>query len=459
MFQNRTISLENVRNIGIMAHVDAGKTTTTERVLFYTGVEQRMGEVHEGSAAMDWMALEQERGITITAAATSCHWQDHRINIIDTPGHVDFTIEVERSLRVLDGGIVIFDACHGVQSQTETVWHQADRYKVPRVCFVNKMDQIGADYFGTIQSIDERFGARPLPLQLPVGQAEGFDGVVDLVEMKRIVWRVDTLGADYEFHPIPEELQASAIEARDNIFDLVAECDEEVERKYLEGESVEPPELRRAIRKATLELDVVPVFCGTAFRNKGIQPLLDAVVYYLPAPTDVELPWFSNDKNVRGAPKSDDSLVALAFKVTNEGHKDTVTYLRLYSGEIRPGDEVLNVGKGVIEKVEHLFQMHANAQQALESASAGSIVAVAGLGVTTTGDTLASIGEDVLLESIYSPAPVVSLALTPKTDEDFESLPAALHRIVQEDPSFAVSRLKVRQDKSLSPGWVNFTWR
>ena len=442
MATSPSIPLERVRNIGIMAHIDAGKTTTTERILFYTGVEHRMGEVHEGAATMDWMDQEKERGITITSAATTCFWDDHRINIIDTPGHVDFTIEVERSLRVLDGAVAVFDAVSGVEPQSETVWRQADRYRVPRICFVNKMDRVGSDFDASVASIADRLDAQPMPVQLPVGAEADFAGVVDLVEMRRIVWDGDSLGARFEHETLEGDELERARAARDRIFDLVAEHDAEVERKYLEGEAVSPAELRRAIRAATLKLRVFPVLCGSAFKNKGVQPLLDAVSAYLPSPLDVVYPDAEPVSEggktipVKADPKG--PFLALAFKIMSDPHVGNLTYLRIYSGSVESGAAVQNHSRGKKERLGRILRMHANKREDLKIASAGEIVAVVGLKFSTTGDTLGSSASPVLLESIQIPEPVIHIAIEPKTKVDQEKLSAALGKLAMEDPSFSV---------------------
>ncbi len=435
------IPTERVRNIGIMAHIDAGKTTTTERILFYTGVEHRMGEVHDGAATMDWMPEEQERGITITSAATTCSWLDHRINIIDTPGHVDFTIEVERSLRVLDGAVAVFDAVSGVEPQSETVWRQADRYGVPRICFINKMDRIGADFHGSVQSIQKRLQAQPVPLQLPVGKEADFRGVIDLVEMRQIIWQKDTLGASYSIEAVPAERQDEAEAARDLIFDLVADQDEELERKYLEGTEIEPNELRRAIRKACLSLKIFPVLCGTAFRNKGVQPLLDGTVHYLPSPADIHYPdvaLVGGGQSTSIAADPEAPFVALAFKLMADKHLGNLTYLRVYSGSLSTGQTVYNPSKGKKERVGRILRMHANKREDVSICTAGNIAAVVGLKYATTGDTLCTTDKQVLLESIEIPEPVISIAIEPKTKADQEHLTQALAKMAMEDPSFVV---------------------
>jgi elongation factor G len=436
------IPLERVRNIGIMAHIDAGKTTTTERILFYTGVEHRMGEVHEGAATMDWMVQEQERGITITSAATACTWLDHRINIIDTPGHVDFTIEVERSLRVLDGAVALFDAVSGVEPQSETVWRQADKFHVPRICFVNKMDRVGADFSGSVASIKKRLMANAVPVQLPVGEEDRFSGVIDLIEQKQLTWNQDTLGARFQVDDVPQERAAEVEKARDVIFDAVAECDEEVERKYLEGESISAEELRRAVRAATLRLKIFPVLCGSAFRNKGVQPLLDAAVYYLPSPIDVGATdaHVANDdsKTVPVSADPNGPFVALAFKIMTDAHVGNLTFLRVYSGSLTAGTAVYNSSKGKKERIGRVLRMHANKREDVPACTAGDIVAAVGLKHTFTGDTLCESANPILLESIDVPAPVISIAIEPKTKVDQEKLSQALGKLALEDPSFSV---------------------
>jgi elongation factor G len=425
-----------------MAHIDAGKTTTTERVLFYTGVEQQMGEVDDGSAVMDWMRQEQERGISITAASTNCGWLGHRINIIDTPGHVDFTIEVERSLRVLDGAVAVVDAVSGVEPQTETVWRQADRHRVPRICFINKMDKAGADFTRSVESIRDRLRATPLPIQLPVGNEESFLGVIDLVENRQIIWDAATLGARYHYEPVPADREEEVEAARDALFDVVAECDPEVERKYLEGHQVEVAELRRAIRKACVDLKAFPVLCGSAFRNRGVQPLLDATVHYLPSPLEVVKPLAQRagrDEKVELKADPDGPFVALAFKIMADGHgAGQLTYLRIYSGTLLPGATVYNASKGKKERIGRILQMHANQREDLDGCRAGDIIAVTGLHYTTTGDTLSSSDLPLLLESIEVPEPVITIAIEPKTQADQDKLVASLARLAMEDPSFSV---------------------
>ncbi|MBX2811828.1 MAG: elongation factor G [Myxococcales bacterium] len=445
MSANAHIPLDRVRNIGIMAHIDAGKTTTTERILFYTGVELRMGEVEDGSATMDWMVQEKERGITITAAATTCFWKDHRINIIDTPGHVDFTVEVERSVRVLDGAVAVFDAVRGVQSQTETVWRQADRYAVPRICFINKMDRVGADYRHSVAAIKDRLQAQPVPIQLPVGGEASFSGVLDLVEMKQVIWGFDALGSQYRVEDIPGDRLEEARAARENIFDHVAEWDEEVERKYLEGESISADELRRAIRAATLSLKAFPVVCGAARQNVGVQPLLDAINAYLPSPLDVDY----GQAKVVGTPgatvpvraDAEGPTLALAFKVVSDAEFGHLTYLRVYSGRLRTHDVLDNANRGKSEPIERILRMHANMREELDECEAGHIAAVVGLKYTKTGDTLCAVdGPIVVLDAIDIPEPVVHASIGPRADEDQERLSSALDELALEDPSFEVRR-------------------
>jgi elongation factor G len=439
--RNTRAGLERVRNIGIMAHIDAGKTTTTERILYYTGRTHKMGEVHEGAATMDWMAQEQERGITITSAATTAFWRDFRINIIDTPGHVDFTVEVERSLRVLDGAIAVFDSVAGVEPQSETVWRQADKYKVPRIAFINKMDRTGADFFGSVQSMVDRLGAHPVPVQLPVGQEEHFRGVVDLVEMKAIVW-TDDLGTNMEIVDIPAELAEQAHEYHHQLIDAVADHDDELMETYLDDEErVTPDMLRRALRKATLDISVTPVLCGTAFKNKGVQPLLDGVIDYLPSPLDVPPihgvdPRTENELSRR--PELDEPFAALAFKVMSDPFVGKLTYIRVYSGQVKQGDRLMNTTTGKTERVGRILQMHANHREERSEIGAGEIAAVVGLKATTTGDTLAVDTAPIRLESITFPDPVISVAIEPKTKSDQDKLGNALQRLSEEDPTFQV---------------------
>jgi elongation factor G len=434
-------ALDGVRNIGIMAHIDAGKTTTTERILYYTGRTHKMGEVHEGAAIMDWMAQEQERGITITSAATTALWRDFRINIIDTPGHVDFTVEVERSLRVLDGAIAVFDAVAGVEPQSETVWRQADRYRVPRIAFINKMDRTGADFFGAVQSMVDRLGARAVPIQLPIGIEEHFRGVVDLVEMRAIVWH-DDLGTKMTEEEIPAELAEQANEYHHQLIDAVADHDEELTETYLEDESAVTPEmLRRALRAATLDITVTPVLLGSAFKNKGVQPLLDAVVDYLPSPLDVP-PIHGLDPRTEHElsrrPALDEPFSALAFKVMSDPYVGKLTYFRVYSGTVKAGDRVVNTTNGKTERISRILQMHANHREERQEIGAGEIAAAVGLKQTTTGDTLAVDTAPIRLESMEFPDPVISVAIEPKTKGDQDKLSGGLQRLADEDPTFRV---------------------
>jgi elongation factor G len=435
------VALDRVRNIGIMAHIDAGKTTTTERILYYTGRTYKMGEVHEGAAVMDWMVQEQERGITITSAATTAFWRDFRINIIDTPGHVDFTVEVERSLRVLDGAIAVFDSVAGVEPQSETVWRQADRYGVPRIAFMNKMDRVGADFFASVQSMIDRLGARPVPVQLPIGREDEFRGVVDLVEMRGLVWS-DELGQNAESIDIPAELLEQAEEYHHQLIDAVADHDDELMEAYLLDESSVTPEmLRRALRKATLDMSVVPVLLGTAFKNKGVQPLLDAVVDYLPSPMDVPPvhgvdPRTEHELSRRAS--VEEPFAALAFKVMSDPYVGKLTYVRVYSGQVKSGDRVLNTTTGKTERVGRILQMHANHREEREEIGAGEIAATVGFKQTTTGDTLAVDTAPIRLESMQFPEPVISVAIEPKTKSDQDKLGVGLQRLAEEDPTFRV---------------------
>jgi elongation factor G len=433
--------LERVRNIGIMAHIDAGKTTTTERILYYTGRTHKMGEVHEGAATMDWMAQEQERGITITSAATTAFWREFRINIIDTPGHVDFTVEVERSLRVLDGAVAVFDAVAGVEPQSETVWRQADKYKVPRIAFINKMDRTGADFFGSVQSMIDRLGAHPVPVQLPIGQEEHFRGVVDLIEMKAVTWE-DDLGTNMTVAEIPAELAEQAQEYHHQLIDSVADHDDELLNTYLEDEEKVTPEmLKRALRAATLDITVTPILCGTAFKNKGVQPLLDAVIDYLPSPLDVP-PIHGVDPRTEHElsrrPAVDEPFAALAFKVMSDPYVGKLTYIRVYSGTMKQGDRVLNTTTGKSERIGRILQMHANHREERDELGAGEIAAVVGLKQTTTGDTLAVDTAPIRLESMTFPDPVISVAIEPKTKSDQDKLGSGLQRLSEEDPTFQV---------------------
>ncbi len=437
----RQYPLSRTRNIGIMAHIDAGKTTLTERILYYTGKTYKLGEVHEGAAVMDWMAQEQERGITITSAATTCFWHDHWINIIDTPGHVDFTVEVERSLRVLDGAVAVFDAVAGVEPQSETVWRQADRYRVPRICFVNKMDRVGADFFATVGSIRERLHAHPVVVQLPVGAEADFEGVIDLIEMKAHMWKGDD-GRHWDTVEVPADLLAQAQEWRAKMVETAAEVDEKLLEKYLEELDISPEEVRSALRLGVLRRVFTPVFCGSAFRNKGVQPLLDAVVHYLPSPADpppVE-GFQPGDEDIvmARAPEDTEPFTALAFKIMSDPHVGKLTYMRVYSGSAGKGDQVLNVATGKKERLGRLLRMHANHREDVEHVHTGDIVAVVGLKATTTGDTLAAASYPILLESMAWPAPVISVAIEPRTKADEERLSEALSRLAGEDPTFLV---------------------
>ncbi|MBV8450949.1 MAG: elongation factor G [Deltaproteobacteria bacterium] len=435
----RQTPIERVRNIGIMAHIDAGKTTTTERILYYTGINYKIGEVHEGTATMDWMVQEQERGITITSAATTCFWQDHRINIIDTPGHVDFTIEVERSLRVLDGAVALFCAVGGVEPQSETVWRQADKYRVPRIAFINKMDRVGADYQRVVGEIRDKLKARPLLLQIPIGSEDKFAGVVDLIGQCAIVWEEDRLGATFKVEPIPEDLRAEAAARRDQLIEALADHNDRIMELYLEGKSPDPALALAAVREATLKLEVVPVLLGSAFRNKGVQPMLDAVVNYLPSPLDLPPVIGKNgDKVEERWPRDDAPLAALAFKIMTDSYIGTLTFLRIYSGRLASGSSVLNSTKGKRERIGRLVKMHANKREEISEVFAGDICAV-GLRDTTTGDTLCDPAYPIVLEAIEFPEPVIQIAIEPKTKADQERLSEALQKLAREDPSFRVS--------------------
>ncbi|HZH84439.1 MAG TPA: elongation factor G [Phototrophicaceae bacterium] len=437
----RTVLLEKTRNIGIMAHIDAGKTTTTERILYYTGINYKIGEVHEGTATMDWMVQEQERGITITSAATTCHWRDHRINIIDTPGHVDFTIEVERSLRVLDGAVAVFCSVGGVEPQTETVWRQADKYRVPRLAFVNKMDRLGADYFRVVKMIEDRLGARTVVVQLPIGAEDKFSGIVDLVTMKAVVWEDESLGAKFHEEPIPSELKAQAEEYREKLVEAAADCDEAIMVKYLDGKEVTEAEIRSAIRNGTLSLKVVPILCGSAFRNKGVQPMLDAVVDYLPSPLDIPPVKGVEPGTTKPAerPAKDDApFSALAFKIMTDPFVGTLTFFRVYSGTLNSGSSVYNSTKSKRERIGRLLKMHANKREEIKEVYAGDIAAAVGLKTATTGDTLCDENKPIVLESIDFPDPVISIAIEPKSKADQEKLGLSLQKLATEDPSFNV---------------------
>jgi elongation factor G len=439
----RKTPINRVRNIGIAAHIDAGKTTTTERILFYTGVSHKIGEVHEGAAAMDWMEQEKERGITITSAATTCFWKNHQINIIDTPGHVDFTIEVERSMRVLDGAVAVFCAVGGVQPQSETVWRQANKYKVPRMVFVNKMDRTGADFFEVERQIKERLKANPVPIQIPIGAEENFKGVIDLVTMKALVWEDEAaMGSAYEVQEIPEDLKEKAEEYREKLIEAIAETDEELMDKYFNGEELTEEEIKKAIKAGTLSMDIVPMTCGTAFKNKGVQPLLDAVVDYLPAPTEVEA--------IKGEdPKTGETIVVeaddnapmsgLAFKIMTDPFVGKITFVRFYSGVAKKGTHIINSTKGKKERIGRLLRMHANNREDVEEFYAGEIGAVVGLKDTLTGDTICDPERPVILERMEFPEPVISVAVEPKTKADQEKMALALQKLAEEDPSFRVS--------------------
>ena len=439
----RSHPLDRYRNIGIMAHIDAGKTTTTERILYYTGKSYKIGEVHEGTAVMDWMEQEQERGITITSAATTCFWRDHRINIIDTPGHVDFTIEVERSLRVLDGAVAVFDSVAGVEPQSETVWRQADKYGVPRMCFVNKMDRVGADFFRSVDMMKERLGAVPLVLQLPIGSEANFIGLVDLVAMRAIIWKDETLGAEFYHTDIPDDLKDHAAEYRQRLLDTVLELDDAAMEAYLEsGREPSVETLKACIRKGTIGLKFVPVLCGSSFRNKGVQPMLDAVVDYLPAPVDigpVKGHRVENSEPDARAPDDSAPFSALAFKIMNDPFVGSLTFVRVYSGTVESGSTVLNPVKGERERIGRMLLMHANSREEIKEAYAGDIVAFTALKATTTGDTLCDPANPIVLERMEFPEPVIEVAVEPKSTADQEKMGMALARLAQEDPSFRVS--------------------
>lgn len=440
--------LNKVRNIGIMAHIDAGKTTTTERILFYTGINHKIGETHDGASTMDWMAQEQERGITITSAATTCFWKDNQINIIDTPGHVDFTVEVERSLRVLDGAVAVFDGKEGVEPQSETVWRQADKYDVPRICFVNKMDKMGADFYFTVQTIIDRLGARPLVVQLPIGAESDFLGVVDLLEMKAYVWPGDakgdvTMGASYEVQDIPADLVEKAEQYRAELVEAVAEASEELMEKYLEEGELSIPEIKSGIRQLVISGEAFPVLCGSAFKNRGVQPMLDAVIEYLPSPLDVPDVVGSNPSNeeekLTRKASADEPFAALAFKVAAHPFYGQLTYTRVYSGTAAQGQQVLNSTKGKKERIGKLFQMHSNKENPVEEITAGHIYAAIGLKDTTTGDTLCDPAHPIVLESMTFPDPVIFVAIEPKTKGDQEKMSTAIQKLSAEDPTFTVS--------------------
>ncbi len=437
----RTAPLSSYRNIGIMAHIDAGKTTTTERILYYTGKSYKIGEVHEGTATMDWMEQEQERGITITSAATSCDWREGRINIIDTPGHVDFTIEVERSLRVLDGAVAVFDSVAGVEPQSETVWRQADKYGVPRICFINKLDRVGADFFRCVEMLVDRLGANPIVLQLPIGAEDKFEGVVDLIKMQGIIWKDETRGAEFEYTDIPDDLVAQASEYREKMIEAAVEMDDDALEAYLGGEEPDEETLRRCIRKGTISGRLVPVLNGSAFKNKGVQPLLDAVVDYMPSPTDVPairgmIP--GTDEEVQRESDDEEPFAALAFKIMTDPFVGSLTFVRIYSGVLEVGSSVLNSVKDKRERVGRMLLMHANSREDVREARAGDIVAIAGLKLTTTGDTLCDPDNPVVLERMEFPIPVIEVAVEPKSKADQEKMSTALARLAAEDPSFQV---------------------
>jgi len=441
--QDVLTDLNKVRNIGIMAHIDAGKTTTTERILFYTGITHKIGEVHDGAATMDWMEQEQERGITITSAATTCFWDKNQINIIDTPGHVDFTVEVERSLRVLDGAVAVFDGKEGVEPQSETVWRQADKYDVPRICFVNKMDKLGADFYFTVDTIINRLGAKPLVIQIPIGAESTFEGMVDIVKMKALTYRGDTeMGAKYEIEDIPADLVEKANHYRTILLETVAESDEVLMEKYFGGEELTEAEIKGAIRKMTINSELYPILCGSAFKNKGVQPMLDAVIDYLPSPLDVPAIIGSNprdeEQKITREPKADGPFAALAFKVMTHPFFGRLTYIRVYSGKSDAGAQVINSTKDKKERIGKMFQMHANKENPVEFATAGHIYAVIGLKDTTTGDTLCDPDHQVVLESMTFPKPVISVAIEPKTKGDQEKLGLAIQKLAEEDPTFRV---------------------
>jgi len=436
--------LSKVRNIGIMAHLDAGKTTPTERILFYTGINYKIGEVHDGAATMDWMEEEQKRGITITSAATTCFWNDHQINLVDTPGHVDFTVEVERNLRVLDGAVAVFDGKEGVEPQSEQVWRQADKYNVPRICFINKMDKLGADFFFSVRTIQERLAARPLVIQLPIGAENDFQGVIDLVEMRALTWRGEVRkGQDYEIEEIPAELAEQAAEYREQLIEAVAETDDELMEKYFGGEELTPAEIKRGIRKLTIAQEVYPVLCGSAFKNKGVQPMLDAVIDYLPSPLDIpsiEGVLQDGETPASRKPSSDEPFAALAFKIMSHPYFGKLTYIRVYSGQIDSGASVVNATKDRKERIGKMFQMHSNKENPVDIARAGHIYAVQGLKDTTTGDTLADPQNPIVLESMTFPEPVIEVAIEPKTKADQDKLSTAIQKLAEEDPTFQVKQ-------------------
>jgi elongation factor G len=439
----RTVPLERMRNIGIAAHIDAGKTTTTERILYYTGRTHKLGEVHEGTATMDWMEQEQERGITITSAATTCEWRDFQINIIDTPGHVDFTAEVERSLRVLDGAVAVFDAVAGVQPQSETVWRQADKYNVPRICFINKMDRVGADFYHSFDTIIDRLKCRPVAIQIPVGAEEKFLGIVDLVQMKALIWRDETLGAEYDTVDIPADLVEKAREYREKMIEAISEFDDHLFEKFIEGQAITTMEIQAGIRKATIALKIFPVICGSAFKNKGVQTMLDAVVDYLPSPLDIPpvegIDVDHPDKTVFRKPADSEPFAALVFKIMTDPYVGQLAFFRVYSGTLRSGDSVFNVAKSRKERIGRLLRMHANKRVDIQEILAGDICAAVGLKTVSTGDTICDDQHPVVLESIDFPMPVIQLAVEPKTKADQEKLGMAIQKLAQEDPTFRVN--------------------
>ena len=444
----RQTPIDQYRNIGIMAHIDAGKTTTTERILYYTGKSHKIGEVHEGAATMDWMEQEQERGITITSAATTCFWKgvdsgkSYRINIIDTPGHVDFTIEVERSLRVLDGAVAVFDGVAGVEPQSETVWRQADKYHVPRICFVNKLDRTGADFYRCVDMIVKRLGANPMVLQLPIGSEDKFEGIIDLVKMQEVIWKDESLGAEFSFHPIRAELKEQADEYRQRLIDSAVEVDDAVMEQYLEGNEIDAVTIKKCIRKGAIAGKFVPVICGSAFKNKGVQPLLDAVVDFLPSPADVNavtgIDPYHNDAEVERRCSDDEPFSGLAFKVMTDPFVGSLTFVRVYSGVLKTGDTVVNSVKDKKERIGRMLLMHANSREDIKEANAGDIVAIAGLKTTTTGETLCDPSKVVILERMIFPEPVIEVAIEPKTTSDQEKMGLAIARLVSEDPSLRV---------------------
>ena len=445
----REYPLENIRNIGIMAHIDAGKTTLTERILYYTGKVYKLGEVHEGDATMDWMEQERERGITITSAATTCFWKESRINIIDTPGHVDFTIEVERSMRVLDGAIAVFDSVNGVEPQTETVWRQANKYRVPRIAFLNKMDRVGADFWMSVHSIEEKLSAHPLPLQIPIGAEEKFTGVIDLIEMKAVIWLDETLGAKYEIREIPGELLSEAKKNHEKLIESLCLIDDHFMEKYIEKKEITVEEIKKVIRKGTLEFKIVPVLCGTAFKNKGVQPLLDAVVDFLPSPVDVpavtgydpdidETEEQASQPTLKRIPDDNEKFTAIAFKIMSDPYVGRLTYFRVYSGKITSGSYVYNSTKKVKERLGRILLMHANQREEIEEAMTGDIVAGIGLKETSTGDTLCDESAKIVLEKMVFPDPVIFVAVEPKTKPDQEKMSFALNKLAEEDPTFKI---------------------